>query len=1246
MRSWPCWTSLFVLVFCFLVCLVPIGFDRALAVSLDFLAMTPPCLCFWGSRNCFNCLSCHGHRGTTWASTQTAMKLMDFPTSFASSFSVPSLWTLSCVVDSLSVFGHGRSDLVSQFICHRHSAGWTFQPRSFAAQNCCRFYCVRLPAGGGLTPFVWEHAWPSLFFDATLGFPGEGPHEPLMTLVSANIGSVMTDHSWKTWDADVVCLQETRVGKNNQRSAAKIFQNVGFTPCFGEPLPGLWYNSKTTKTPCGGTLIAGGAALIQPFDPSHDSTTLFAALMKTKRFVASWVQVTPKKRALVISVYATTSASQDVNIHESNNRFFEDIFLFVAQFGRIPVIFAGDFQAPPMSYPAIANVLSFQSWHDPIATVGDDGNLLRPLTFSNDRTFAGAGEGCTSIDSVLVNDVAFSALRSAEVLQTFDKQHRPIKLVFDWPSINQVGFHVLKAAPFNLDACQETGSLSWETNGQRAFETTADVEDKWEIVNSYLQRTLIARGAVWGKGKQSRGEAPVFVAKTIAPKQLSNHCAANRRGNLFAKVLGRLNELFTRLSRPPGSAQDQFITQRTANRTRKLLEELEAPVSWPYCVLPTLVEVHFAIKWAHASFHTFDLQLRNKRIKNWQRRIRQSATHGCAYIFHHLKSKQLDEPNNLVVDDSQNIVYQPGDALQFLNSQWDQVYSANVLHNHPLKMLETVWPYIQDKQVEAQVPPITGHDLHRIIQKRKTCAAPGLDGWRTAELQCLTPAELQPCASFMQLIEESTLPLPKSLVCAKQVILNKPGPSTALYKRLITILPAILLAYTGARFAQLQTWQQATMPKSILGGIKGRFMSDLFNQIRLDIDDAKAQGHSLIGLKLDKAKAFDRVIPSYVAALFLAFGVPSGISNFFVKIYDGLHRHLSYRNWCSPEATTAPNGVCQGCSLSLLAINVYNKVWCHLLDHLPDIYARAYIDDSYLWCKLQNSATLVQAIQVTKIWDLLSGQKLNESKSLAWGTSSEARKTLRSSLPTIPVVLELDVLGTVLYTSERSHFCFSEAKLKKILHDTENIAALPVGRTTRSFLIGAKIIPQMSFGSHITKIPSVVLMKVQNAIAKALWVGQPMWRSKQLLQVILSSPHRTDPKLAGAYLTVLEIVRLCYGNPDAIAQLQRTWATPCGNHSLAGKLQTALQVLNIDFDEHLNISFSRAVPVFLFDLSPKCIAKPLQNIVRQACYSSIDPKSRKDFQKPSGIFDYQQTTRFLFRKSTNILSRQRTTLST
>lgn len=91
-----------------------------------------------------------------------------------------------------------------------------------------------------------------------------------MKLVSANIGSLNTNQVWKSWQADIVCLKETRVGKTNVRTASKSIEALGRRPVFGELLPGLWHQNGTTKTPCGGTAILGSSVAIQPFEPAHD----------------------------------------------------------------------------------------------------------------------------------------------------------------------------------------------------------------------------------------------------------------------------------------------------------------------------------------------------------------------------------------------------------------------------------------------------------------------------------------------------------------------------------------------------------------------------------------------------------------------------------------------------------------------------------------------------------------------------------------------------------------------------------------------------------------------------------------------------------------------------------------------------------------------------------------------------------------------------------------------------------------
>ena len=364
----------------------------------------------------------------------------------------------------------------------------------------------------------------------------------------------------------------------------------------------------------------------------------------------------------------------------------------------------------------------------------------------------------------------------------------------------------------------------------------------------------------------------LFVNKAIAPKQLVNHSACTARGHKLSKLINRLNELQIRLSRPPGAAQDEYITRQTAYKTWRSLGIVNAPLGWETPSSPSLTEVFVVRQWANKELLAHDSEIRLQRIKRWKNRIQQSAKGKCAYIFKHLRNKQQDEPTNLVMDKDNNIVVAPQHAISSLNETWDEVYAVNVLRDHPLQMLNTVWPYIQHTYEPAILPPIDGSALFRTIQKRPVSAAPGLDGWRTAELQQFSPAELEPVAKFFAHIEDSDQPLPQSLVCAKQVILNKPGPATPLNKRLITILPALLLAYTGSRFAELQEWQNSVMPQGVLGGIRNRHMSTLFNEMHIDLDAAFIDNTPLVGLKLDKAKAFDRIVPESCLRVAKRFG--------------------------------------------------------------------------------------------------------------------------------------------------------------------------------------------------------------------------------------------------------------------------------------------------------------------------------------------------------------------------------------
>ena len=824
-------------------------------------------------------------------------------------------------------------------------------------------------------------------------------------------------------------------------------------------------------------------------------------------------------------------------------------------------------------------------------------------------------------------------------MELFGRQHRPVECSFSWESLDVIGYTLYKTAAFDLKDVPKPvwdprWNLSpehdrphtfdeWDSRWERRFAETQDSDLRWQVINQFCIHELKACGGVWGEGPQLRAQPPTFIPKQVCPPQHRNHCAATRTSSIMHKLQRQLDELFLRRARGFSSDQDRHIFRVTACKLQKRFRTLSMPFVWPHHELITLVHIQQAKKWVLNELESHFKRLKTDRIQKWKQRIQHSASRG--YIFEHLRNRLQDEPANLVEDDLGNILYQPECALKHLNSKWDDVYAANVLHDHPLQMLKTIWPYIHDKSTQANLPPIDADVLFRTVHKRKTAAAPGLDGWRTCELQALPSHCFAPIARFFRWIEQNPqIPLPEALTCSKQVILNKPGPSSAMNKRLITILPALWLSYTGARFEQLQTWQIVSMPNCIIGGVKGRTMPELHTALRLDIDVARDRKQELIGIKLDKAKCFDRLIPAFTASLFLAFGLPAFFVSVFLRMYDSLRRHIAYKGWINPISTTAPNGVVQGCSISLIAVNVHTKVWVHLLELLPDLSMRAFVDDAYIWCHLQRIDVLSRAIELTRLWDEINGQKLNDSKSSIWGTTGTARKAVACAFPDMKLVHALDTLGTRIYTSDKDDYKFNSQTLQHVCTAIEAIGALPIPRNIKSQLIGAKAIPKLTYGSHISKTPKAALQKVQNTVAKALWQGRPGIRAKHLVMTFFGSPHRVDPFIAMAYNCLLDVFRFCFGNEIAVSRMQALNESKNGpKHSLVAAYHSACDTLGLTVNTSLAISFHGS------ECLPLEMRRFLQQIALQAQYFSVTHKKRKDVCKPSGLLDLRLSTNFL-----------------
>lgn len=907
------------------------------------------------------------------------------------------------------------------------------------------------------------------------------------------------------------------------------------------------------KIPHGGTAIIASSALITPFVHGDDKTKRWEQIEATTRVTAAWIQVMPKMRILVFSFYGYAYSNTEESVeHTNNDNLLAAIFEIASQYGDIPVLIGGDFQNEPSAYRSFQIAKDNAGWCDPLYTHDEWGNTERPITYSHSSNFVDPIDGFSSIDSLILNNVAFAALASINVQYGDARQHAPIKAEFNWPKICQKGFVLLRNAPFDFSNLKRddkgkvdshlidhNAKVLWDHKYQQLCNDASD-EKSWNAISRFGIDILLESGSSFAKAPKQRGGKPNFVEKVVCPGQQINNTAATKASSTLTKTHSLIAELRVRLQRVSSKAADFAITLRLQEKIAQRVSNMPFIQGWD----PMLDMNDTALQHVQKLLQEEITKVREKekwnRISKWRNVMKegtQTKQVSCS-VFQWLKNRNKSSSQNLIKDDDNNIVYAPIDAIKLINAKWDDIYAANVLHHDPMEVLKFAWPMIDKIRNPVDLPALTGESLKAQILKRRVNAAPGLDGWRTVECQTLPITFYSAVADYFTQVEQGLRKLPQCLTNAKQVLLDKPNcDDHPLQKRILTILPVFLLCYTSLRFAQLQTWQMQTLPKELYGGVKGRRMTEAHSAIQLDIDNAKTVQNPIMGLKLDKAKCFDRLLPSITAALFLAFGLPQGLTTFFLQIYVGLKRYMTYKQWTSKVLSTCSNGLAQGCSLSLIAINLHMAVWTLMIQHLP-VSSSIFIDDSYLWTKVENKRWLEEAMRLTILWDNKTGQLLNQRKCQIWATNAKARKCIRNCFPDMEFVHSIEILGARIQTTNQASFHWMPAKTAKAIQDVKNIAAIPCSRDTMSHLIACKVIPQLTFSAHINGIPKEGLQAIQNQIAIALWQGRPMWRSKLLLHGILCKPYRCDPFVARIYNTLLDT--MCFLK-NADCKIREKW---------------------------------------------------------------------------------------------------------
>ena len=1083
-------------------------------------------------------------------------------------------------------------------------------------------------------PSKWCFGFLIVQFDSNLGYPGEGP---TWTCYSANVDSLNSHPNIFQWKADMILAQETRISENVLQHLQNDAKENGKQIYPGALLVGKRDSKGHLRTPHGGCACIANPSTTRLFVESDDETGLWKTLHQTSRVAAVWHQILPKVRILCITFYGHSNIQEGENF-KVNEHIISMIFTLCSQFGDIPIIFSGDFQADPDSYQSIVSAKNEGFWADPLTSCETDGSHARPITFSRSGNFHNPTDHFSSIDGLLVNRVSLAALKSIRVCYEGSKAHAPIEAVFDWPCILLKGPILVKTAPLDMtelpkngdapdfDALQKIALEIWQSKYEHRFDRVDD-ETAWKYVNQLGTETLTKAGARFQKGLKHRGKLPEFSTKTIFPGQDRCGAAATRESLKLSKAFNIVTELRKRFQRPANKQDDLFNTYNLQLKVTKTISGIKKLSWWKPDVHLHDDALSIVQKELHALIVEVRLKEKRQRISAWKDLMKKgtSSKNVSKFVYQWIQNKTKVNSPNLIKCPDGNIISDPKQALDEINSQWDSIFGANTLHEDPHDILKHIWPIVEKIRFPTTVPKLNGEMLRRQAMKRKIDAAPGIDGWRTSEIKMLPLQVFEVAAKFLADVEVNRRQLPKILCSVRQVILDKGGSDTPLQKRLISLLPIFMVTYTSLRFKQLANWQATVMPKNLFGGIKGRKISHLQTDLKLKLDCARTENQKIVGIKLDKSKCFDRLIPGISAAIMLSLGVPFPVVNIFAKLYNGLQRFLCYKDWTCPTPTTAANGVIQGCSLSLLAINCHMAIWACFLQKHEALSVAAYIDDCYLWTHLENIRILNEAMALTTSWDSLTGQLVHEGKSVAWANTTAGRKAMKFAFPNMKHAHNVEILGVVFQTTEKSDFGWDSRKTQKILRDIQLIKALPCNTSIHCHLIGAKIVPQINFSPHLGLIPKDELQQIQSAIVNLVWKNRPKWRSKWLVLGLLAPPFRVDPYLARSYQTIIECVSFLKERQESqrgLWQLQ-FHADTLTKHALISVFRDACDFLEMKMVHPFYIQFRNCEPINFLNFGIKEMRTFLKCIARSICYTRASHATRKDIYPATGVLDAQ-----------------------
>ena len=382
----------------------------------------------------------------------------------------------------------------------------------------------------------------------------------------------------------------------------------------------------------------------------------------------------------------------------------------------------------------------------------------------------------------------------------------------------------------------------------------------------------------------------------------------------------------------------------------------------------------------------------------------------------------------------------------------------------------------------ARLEPITARSLRRAVRRGK---APGPDGWGGSELLGLPPPALEKLAAAFNFweaqaeaeelaarregrdVQVGRMPFPAVLARSYVALIPKAEESVdPLELRPLSLLSEIYRAWARLRCSDLGEWMAGWLPEECRGFSKHRGCEDVWWRLACDVEGALERQEALAALGIDLAKCFPQLPHRIMWKLCEAAGMPAGVLGLLKTFYGRLVERFRLGEGRVGEGFTPGRGICQGCPLSVLLVNVLFAV---LVERTRTSAATRggvvanYADDCTFWAQSDASdagrLAVAQALRAfaghVDRFTALTRQEINVRKSwiLETGGALAGQAPIQLTGNVVPVVQAERVLGASVAVGGGPD-ALLQRRVAKAAERARNLERLPAPFDDRAALVG------------------------------------------------------------------------------------------------------------------------------------------------------------------------------------------------